>query len=189
MEAYPVPYPLIFNPLKHYLPYIRDFVDFNSKTASVKGYDPSELIKVLKHIGTSVMDVYTGSMDLRQIFSEICVFLESRKLMSKETFASWAGTGYSSYRITTLSDNSTWTLKYHDNEKRYVHIFPARSSPLTFRIKANTLKSAILYLILIGKDYVTEDDLNRARAMTGLSPVKDVTETEAVTELIDIIRN
>lgn len=189
METYPVPNPLIFNPLKHYMPYIRDFVDFNTRTSSAKGYDSSELIKVLKHIGTSVMDVYTGSMDLKQIFSEICSFLEDRKLMSRETFASWAGTGYSSYRITTLSDSSTWTLKYHDNEKRYVHIFPARSSSLTFRIKANTLKSAILYLILIGKDYVTEDDLNRARAMTGLSPVKDVTETEAVTELIDIIRN
>jgi len=189
MEAYPVPNPLIFNPLKHYMPYIRDFVDFNSRTSSVKGYDSSELIKVLKHIGTSVMDVYTGSLRLEQIFVEIRSFLESRKLLSKEAFALWAGTCYSSYRITTLSDSSIWTLKYHDNEKKYVHIFPARTSPFTFRIKANTLKSAILYLILIGKDYVTEDDLNRARAMTGLSPVKDVTESEAVTELIDIIRN
>ncbi|NMC38587.1 MAG: hypothetical protein GYA41_09715 [Bacteroidales bacterium] len=189
MEAYPVPNPLIFNPLKHYMPYIRDFVDFNARTSTNISYDSSELIKVLKHIGTSVMDVYTGPLDLKQIFHEICGYLEARKLMSKETFASWAGTGYSNYRITALSDSSIWTLKYHDSEKRYVHIFPARSSPLTFRIKANTLKSAILYLILVGKDYVTEDDLNRARAMTGLSPVKDVTETEAVTELIEIIRN
>jgi len=30
--------------------------------------------------------------------------------------------------------------------------------------------------------------LNRARALTGLSPVKDVTETEAGDEMIDIIR-
>jgi len=78
--------------------------------------------------------------------------------------------------------------KYHDNESRFVHIFPARSSPHTFRIKANTLKSAILYLVLIGKDYVSEDDLNKARALAGLSPIREVADAEAVTEMIEILR-
>jgi hypothetical protein len=69
-----------------------------------------------------------------------------------------------------------------------VHIFPARLSPHTFRIKANTLKSAILYVIMIGKDYISEDDLNKARAMAGLSPVREVGDAEAVTEMIEILR-
>jgi hypothetical protein len=88
-----------------------------------------------------------------------------------------------------LSDSSQWTLKYHNSESRHVHIFPARSSPHSFRVKANTLKSAVLYIILIGKDYVTEDDLNTARALAGLSPVKEVSDAEAVTEMIEILRS
>jgi len=51
------------------------------------------------------------------------------------------------------------------------------------------MKSAILYLVLIGKDYVSEDDLNKARALAGLSPIRDVADAEAVTEMIEILRN
>jgi hypothetical protein len=79
-------------------------------------------------------------------------------------------------------------LKYFDNKLRYVHSFPARYSPHSFRIKANTLKSAILYIIYVGKDYVTEDGLNFARAESGLSPVKDLFDAEAITEMIEILR-
>jgi hypothetical protein len=79
-------------------------------------------------------------------------------------------------------------LKYHNDKNRYVHIFPARNSLHSFRVKANTLKSAILYYILIGKDYITKDDLNRARALLGLSPVKGPAEAEAITEMIEILR-
>lgn len=187
MHEYSIPEPLVFNPLKHYLPFIKSFIDI--KTSDGSGQDPKELIKELKHLGTSVMDVYTGSMSLNEICNEVNDILTAKNLISKETFAGWAGTDFKNFKIVPFSDSSCWTMKYHDNDKRYVHIFPSRSSPFTFRIKANTLKSAILYLIIIGKDYVTEDDLNLARALTGLSPVKEVTETEAVTEMIDILRS
>ncbi|MEI6050932.1 MAG: hypothetical protein WCS03_18740 [Bacteroidota bacterium] len=36
--------------------------------------------------------------------------------------------------------------------------------------------------------YVTEDDLNRARALIRLSPVREVTDTEAIMEMIEILR-
>jgi hypothetical protein len=110
------------------------------------------------------------------------------KIEERGLYKSWAGMDFNDFRITTLSDSSLWTLKYHNHETRYVHIFPARSSPHSFRIKANTLKSAILYTILIGKDYVSEDDLNAARALAGLSPVREVADAEAVTEMIEILR-
>lgn len=92
------------------------------------------------------------------------------------------------FRIVSLSDSSQWTLKYHNNEICYVHLFPARSSPHSFRVKSNTLKSALLYYILIGKDFITGDDLNKARALLGLSPVKNTVDTEAITEMIEILR-
>lgn len=182
-----IPEPLVFNPFKHYLPFQRDFIAF--EISNLIGRDSKYLIRELKHLGTSVMDVYTGYLSLEEIFKNITEFLRSRDLLSKELFAPWVGTNFNNFKITSLPDGSMWTLKYHEDNNRFVHLFPARLSPHTLRVKSNTLKSAILYLIHIGKDYITGDDLNRARALSGLSPVKGVAETEAVIEMIEILRS
>jgi len=181
-----IPYPLLFNPLKHHLGYIREFIQgaTDNPAASVE----NEIIKELRHIGGSVMDVYTGELSSPEVCEEFLCYLKTKNLSSKERFNSWAGPGRKDFRTIYLSDGSRWMLKYYNHNKRYVHFFPARQSPLTFRIKANTLKSAVLYQIFIGKDYVTEEDLNMARAMAGLSPVKEIFDTEAITEMIDILR-
>lgn len=181
-----IPEPLLFNPLKHYLPFIRDFV--NSRNLTINDPVLKELTRELKHIGTCVMDIYTGEFSQEKVFSEILAFLEINHLQEKEVYKRWTGTGLNDYRIVSLSDTSQWTLKYRNHETRYVHIFPARSSPHSFRVKANTLKSAILYIIIFGKDYVSDDDLNAARALAGLSPVREVADAEAVTEMIEILR-
>ncbi len=181
-----IPEPLLFNPLKHYLPFIREFIE--NHVADSSGPGLKALTREIRHIGTCVMDIYSGQLRPDEIFGEINSFLISSGLKSKELFMNWTGPGHNDYRIVTLSDSSSWMLKYHDHPSHYVHIFPARSSPYTFRVKANTLKSAILYIIVIGKDYVSEDDLNGARALAGLSPVREVTDAEAVTEMIEILR-
>lgn len=181
-----IPEPLLFNPLKHYLPFIRDFVGY--RTLSINDPALKDLTRELKHIGTCVMDIYTGDLSQETIFNEILEFLKTNNLNKKEIYSEWTGTGFDDYRIMTLSDTSQWTLKCHNHETRYVHIFPVRSSPHSFRIKANTLKSAILYIIIFGKDYVSDDDLNAARALAGLSPVREVADAEAVMEMIEILR-
>ena len=181
-----IPEPIMFNPLKHYLPFIKDLINKNIPSENTS--DQKELIRQLKHIGNCVMDIYTGDMSQDRIFLEIDDFLKVSNLYGKDHYKSWIGPGFNDFRVVPLSDASEWTLKFHNNETRYVHIFPARSSPHTFRIKANTLKSAILYLIMIGKDFITEDDLNKARALAGLSPIREVADTEAVTEMIEILR-
>lgn len=135
------------------------------------------------------MDVYSGLLPVDEVTHQVRFFLAAEGLLSSPNFAEWTGKGFSDFRLTVLSDGSQWTLKYHQSNNRYVHLFPARSSPHTFRVKANTLKSAMLYLIKIGKDYITEEDLNSARALAGLSPVKEIAETEAISEMIAILRN
>lgn len=182
---YSIPEPFQFNPLKHHLAFIREFINH---ALNPENHDIKEFIRQIKHTGSSVMDIYTGSMSISEILSESRLFLEAEGLITPELFSFWTGKGFSDFRIITLSDSSQWTLKYHGSENRYVHLFPSRTSPHTFRIKANTLKSAVLYVAVIGKDYVTEEDLNRARAMADLSPVKEVAETEAVSEMIEILR-
>jgi hypothetical protein len=177
----PLPDPFQFNPLKHHLAFIREFI--LSVTA-----EKNEIIRQVRHIGTSVMDVYTGRLSVEVVLAEVKAFLESQKLTEAGSFAAWTGTTFSDFRIITLSDDSQWTLKYHSNRSRYVHLFPARSSPHSFRVKANTLKSAVLYEIVTGRDYINEEDLNRARAMIGLSPIREVAESEAIFEMIEILR-
>ena len=181
-----IPEPFLFNPLKHYFQFIKDYI--NVKTGEEKYPGSRTFIKELKHLGTCVMDIYKGKLSPGKIFKEITDYLESNSISAREPYQKWTGKDYTSYRIVTLSDGSQWTLKYFNHDTRYVHIFPARSSRYTFRIKANTLKSAIIYQVLIGKDYITEDDLNRTRALVGLSPIKNIADTEAVTEMIEILR-
>jgi hypothetical protein len=182
----PIPGPFQFNPLKHHLGFIRQFAV--EKSSSDNKTDVSVLLKDIRHIGTSVMDVYTGALEPNTILVEILKSLESKNLASEPSFEKWAGKGFYDYKIIILNDGSEWTLKYHNDRNRYIHLFPARESPHTFRIKANTLKSAILYYVLIGKDYILREDLNKARKLLGLSPVKDCEESEAITRLIEKLR-
>jgi DNA-binding ferritin-like protein (Dps family) len=181
-----LPEPILFNHLKHYLAFIKEFV--GSRTLTINDSRLKELTRELKHIGTCVMDIYTGNLSQEGIFKEILKFLELNNLREKKAYKLWAGTDFDDFRIVTLSDASQWMLKYYNHDTRFVHIFPARSSPHSFRVKANTLKSAILYIIIFGKDYVSDEDLNAARALMGLPPVKEVADAEAVTEMIEILR-
>ena len=183
---YQIPELFLFNPLKHHLGFIREFINLKIEDESYT--DIKNLIKELKHLGTSVMDVYTGSLSVINICKEVEEFLEQKYILRREPFSLWAGIKMNSFRIISLSDGSQWTLKYHNNEIRYVHLFPARSSPHSFRVKSNTLKSALLYYIIIGKDFITGDDLNKVRILLGLSPIKDTVDTEAITEMIEILR-
>ena len=175
--------PFQFNPLKHHLAFMREFI-----SCDPDGEYRPDLIRQIKHIGSSVMDVYSGQIPVNEIIHQVRFFLTSEGLLSSSTFAEWTGKGFSDFRLTVLSDGSQWTLKYHQSNNRYVHFFPARSSPHTFRVKANTLKSAMLYMMKIGKDYITGEDLNSVRALAGLSPVKEIAETD-ISEMIAILRN
>jgi hypothetical protein len=183
---YQIPEPFLFNPIKHHLGYIKDFINLHIDNTRT---DIQSLTKDIKHIGRSVMDIYTGLLSIRSICIEAEEFLKLNNISERESYSVWAGTKVECFRIISLSDGSRWTFKYHNNPLRFVHIFPARNSQHTFRVKANTLKSACIYNIIIGKDLVTGDDLNKVRPLLGLSPVKDSIDTEAILEMIEILRD
>ena len=184
---YQTPEPILFNPLKHHLGFIRDFV--NSRTEDERNSSDNDLIKELKHLGTSVMDIYSGALSVGNICKEVLKFIFEHRLSGKMAFSVWAGGNPDDYRVVQLSDGSQWTFKYHNNISRFIHIFPARGSRYSFRVKSNTLKSALLYYIKVGKDYITSDDLNRVRPLLGLSPVRNAVDTEAIVEMIEMLRN
>jgi hypothetical protein len=184
---YQIPEPILFNPLKHHLGFMRDFI-YNKSEENSKS-DIASLVKELKHLGASVMDVYSGSLLIGNICREIKEYLEQKNIILRDPFLVWTGQNISNFRLLSLSDNSQWTLKYHLNNLRFVHIFPARISQHTFRVKANTLKSALLYNITIGKDFITTEDINRVRKVLDLSPINDNVDTMAISEMIEILRS
>lgn len=53
-----IPEPLVFNPLKHHLGFIKEFIQENTGIGKPQAND--KVIRALRHIGGSVMDVYTG---------------------------------------------------------------------------------------------------------------------------------
>jgi hypothetical protein len=183
---YQIPEPVLFNPFKHHLGFIKEFINQN---IDKPGLNIQMLSKDIRHLGTSVMDIYNGKLSVRNICIKATEFLNLKGILLKEHYSRWTGTDTDSFRIITLSDLSQWTLKYHNDNQRFVHLFPARNSPHTFRVKANTLKSALIYNIIIGKDLVTREDLNKVRPILGLSPVKDAIDTEAILEMIEILRD
>jgi hypothetical protein len=182
---YQIPEPFLLNPIKHHLGFIREFINCYVEKS---GSDIKKLPHDLKHLGTSVMDIYTGTLSISSICMEAIEFLRQNNISGRERYSVWTGTEVKGFRIISLSDSSQWTFKFHDNPQRFVHIFPARNSPHTFRVKANTLKTAFTYNIIIGKDLVSVDDLNKVRPLLGLSPIKDSIDTEAILEMIEILR-
>ncbi|MGI6310510.1 MAG: hypothetical protein ACOXZU_03120, partial [Bacteroidales bacterium] len=76
-----IPIPFLFNPLKHYLPFIRSFA--TSRTMSVNDPRLKDLTREIKHIGSRVMDIYKGSLTMDEIFDEVIDYLESKCLLSQ----------------------------------------------------------------------------------------------------------
>lgn len=177
--------PFLFNPLKHHLGFLREFA---RSATEQKTLDTNLIIGELSHLGTSVTDVYSGGLAISQICREAEEFLSMNGLFRQDSFCDWAGVKDEIHRFIILSDHSQWTLKYNDDQKRFIHLFPSRNSTRTFRIKSNTLKTALLYYIIIGKDMITTGDLNNVRALSGLSPIRNTTDNEAITKMIEILR-
>lgn len=184
--GYDILRPFNFNPLKHHLSFIREFTMKAEQELDENGIKP--FTTSMSHIGNSVMDIYSGLLSHEDICNEIYTYLDSYNLTIRKEFSLWAGTKHDDFRIAVLSDTSHWVMKYHNNNDRYIHIFPSRDGSHSFRVKANTLKTAILYNVIIGKDFITVSDLNKARTYLNLSPVKSTTEVDAIIEMIEILR-
>ena len=92
MASFPdIPEPVLFNPLKHDLRYIQDYVDRKSEEENYPG--SKQFIRELRHLGTCVMDIYNGDLTLEKIYSEVKGFLEMNGISGRENLRKWAGTG------------------------------------------------------------------------------------------------
>ncbi len=70
--------PVLFNPIKHHLGFMKEFIYIRSDVGT--DTDNKILTEELKHLGTSVMDVYTGSLSVESICKEVKEFLEQKNI-------------------------------------------------------------------------------------------------------------
>ena len=140
--------PVLFNCWKHHLGFIKNQI-INGREECPK---PESLRKILLVIGESQMDIYLGKLSPQSIAAEIIHKLKQAGTDSLSTFKSWLYATAKDYRLLTISDKSVWTIRLSNESKRYVHIHPGRYSPHTVRVKALTLKTAIVSAILSTKE-------------------------------------
>lgn len=136
-------------------------------------------------IGHSLIDLYLGEMSVEQIEDEILQQLRLLNIHHSVDYETWLESARG-YQLIRLSDSSVWTLRRSKaNDFQYIHIHPARYSPLTIRIKSETLKTAIAYHCLkhyqpaacnVFSPHITKigytETLNFVRQTIGLSPIK-----------------
>ena len=184
-HAIEIPLPYSFNLLKHHLGYIRSF------TAACReckeGGVVAGLMEEVARIGSSVTDIYTGSLTVWNIIDEVAAAINSTGVRSPDNFGLWAGGGRGDFQLVRLHDSSSWILKYLGGQERYIHLFPARGSALSLRERGNSLKSAILLAINSFDASCTVEEINRIRKPAGLPPVRSAEYVGAIKRMLDLI--
>ncbi|RFS20569.1 hypothetical protein DVR12_18580 [Chitinophaga silvatica] len=174
-----LPVPFLFNPLKHHLGVLHQ----------VLAQTPfPEVFILLKKLGASQMDMYTGLLSLPEIISEIKGFLEESGIFEHSAFHNYL-IAHQEFITIKLSDSSEWILREAKGES-YVHVHPGRHVPHTLRIKATALKTALAYQAAKQQGLLNgelQSDINKLRKQLELSPVRNILECQHLLELVYLL--
>jgi hypothetical protein len=187
-ESYPLPPPIIINCWKHQAGFII------KQIKSIRDIrDLDELKFFLLKIGESQMDLYFGKYSPQEISEHIFHILNQKKIFKYEQYKDWLVKDGKTYQLLKLKDRSDWTLRLGDDIARYVHIHPGRHSPQTVRVKATTLKTAILLLCFeqLGETKSFETETVNQIRMKFLKepPLKSLAGAYGLKRLINLLRN
>jgi len=182
--------PILLNCWKHHSHFIKSKI---SEYREAREFDLTNLCRELLRIGESLMDLYLGELTPGEIAGRIIASYKKTNHLSREDFIHWLKEGGDDYRLIELRDKSLWTLRLGEKQERYIHIHPSRYSPLTIRVRAHTLKSAILYLILNNNEADIQDNLaflNKIRKdYLNQPPLKSISQHSSFPELLSILKD
>jgi hypothetical protein len=179
--------PLTFNCWKHHTGFIKKQIEFyGGEKIAVE-----EIQQALLVIGESQMDLYLGILSPQEICDELVSKLKSTGVLAFKEYKKWLFEKGKEYKLTEISDSSVWALRLGKQGERYVHIHPGRYSPLTLRVKALTLKTAIAVLIINYEKIfplMNSFQINEVRKkILNLPPIKKISSNSAVVRVINIL--
>jgi hypothetical protein len=185
MIEFTVPYPFRFNPSKHHLNWICEEIYQSIKTPGNSNIR-DEFLHNIQSMNSNQIDIYTGSLLPLEIIEEIKHKTEHTALQTKLNFKLWLNK--QEFKLVEIKDTSVWVLREGHNDNNYIHIHPARTKPHSIRIHGNSLKTAILHILLYQNKPLTLMDINYIRSTyLDLSPVKNLETCERIRNTISFL--
>jgi hypothetical protein len=171
--------PVTFNPYKHHFGFLKAQMGKWQKT----GWKEAEE-KILL-IGSNLIDLYTGRLDVAEICNQCVLFAQEQNLVSAEKLNNWLGSH--EFKKIKLSDGSLWVIKQGLDPTCFLHIHPAKYSPFTVRVRASTLKTVLAFKVIKGGDENENFRLTTVnqirRDYLGLSPVKALEKGKGINRI------
>ncbi|MFC2084843.1 hypothetical protein ACFLS9_07280, partial [Bacteroidota bacterium] len=116
-------------------------------------------------LGDSHIDLYLGALSVNLILREIIQILKSNDIDNCDSFKEWLFSAGNDYRMVTISDCSSWTLRLGDKGLQFVHVHPGRESKNVTRVRSLTLKTAIMIVTYSKLNKVSAFDLTVINAL------------------------
>jgi hypothetical protein len=172
--------PVLFNTFKHHAGALRVRID---EIAAAGPGALAELGTRLAVLGSRLMDLYTGPLSPRDLSAWVVQHLQAEGRLELSAYRAWLLTQNDYAVVDNPQEGSRWVLRLGDETGRYVHLHPARWSPLSVRVRANVLKTAFLgvaHARVHGGDPSDRVVLNEVRRdYLGLSPLGQDPEGDA----------
>lgn len=182
--------PVLLNTWKHHAGFLR----MQIRAAVARG--PSGLQSLadqLVVLGAQLMDLYHGEFTPQEIGERVIEQLKQEGRFEPHSFREWtlAGGGYG--MLAFAEDDSQWVMRFGEGTDRYLHVHPGRWTPLTCRVRANVLKTAVMvsaFALLYGGDPTKLETVNRVRSRyLNLAPVgKSLKADEGLGSVIDLLK-
>ncbi len=181
------PSPFNLNCWKHHAGFIANQINKIKKEEELESL-PAILLK----IGESQMDLYLGKLTPLQITDFTKKLLKEQNVIEYESYKQWLFSEGKEYRLITLPDNSTWTLRMGNQKENYIHIHPGRYSTHTIRVRALTLKTAVFVMAYLTIYKISSPDLQLINSVRKeflkAEPVKSLSSTSGLKRLINVFK-
>jgi len=183
------PAPVLLNVWKHHGRAVRSRID---AVADRGAYALPVLAEQLVVVGNRLMDFYVGPLWPGEIARAVTAKLDAMGVLEPSAFQPWVESAGGYQMLELDADGSMWALRHGHAGERYVHVHPARWAPLTYRVRANVVKTAIMAMAHAGvhggdpSDVVVVNDARRL--YLGLSAVEAIDVTEGIGLLIDAMK-
>jgi hypothetical protein len=194
-----IPIPVMLNCWKHHAAFIKKII-YNINPGAINNIE--EFLPFILTIGESQMDLYVGNLSPYEIAVQVKNKITKLSINSKNDYQSWIINEGKEYKLICLSDNSFWALRIGMNNERFIHLHPARNSINTLRVRAATLKTAIVAMIWtrihdglavnieiinkVRKDYLSEPPIKKMSTNKGLLKLFSALEYECPNDTINI---